>query len=217
MARVLKVLLLALEKLRDEKNLPRIEEDVDRRLSLKAREVYRSLKPKDRPQGFNLTSKAEPFPAEAADLHEDWVRKRPDFKWRMQDDSALSPEALTKDFDIESKRLGKRTSPSWVLTRNYVTEGIIRFLSESHRYGNNASDGAMIGYVQDWDVNEILADVNHYIRAQKLYAIPPMRFNRDRKAVIQTRQSLKRSEFAPSSFCLHHLWVDLVHNTAKPG
>ncbi len=207
--RVQYVLFLALQRLRAEQGLPLHEEQLDERLYLKARDVYYALKATERPQAFNLFPKGKHSPVQEADLDEEWLRKQPDFKWRMQDDSAVSREGLTKDFDIESKRLGTPTSQTWVLTEQYVISGITRFLSSSHRYGNNVNDGAMIGYIQDWDVAGILGEVNQQVTAQTEYSIPTLRFSNHKQTVIQTRQTLKRSEVVPSSFCLHHLWVDL--------
>lgn len=213
--RVLGVLCLALEWLHAEKNLPAAEERIDRRLYLKARDAYHSLPISKRPQSFALQPKAEQTPVEEQDVDEGWIRKKPDFKWRMHNDRAATPQELTRDFDIESKRLGNPTSPRWVLTRQYVVSGIVRFLSTTHRYGNGVDAGAMIGYVQDSQPSGILAEVNSYIRETTGHAIPGVCFPRDdfrAEPVMRTHQELARREVHPSHFLLHHLWVDLRSN-----
>lgn len=208
---VLVVLCHALEKLRAHRPLPRAEIPLNRRLPLKAREAYWELPERDRPQYFGLMPPAEQTPEDERDVDEDWVGKRPDFKWRMQDNLAQK----TSDFDIECKRLGKPTSPNWVLTQEYVIDGIVRFLSASHRYGNGVSSGAMVGYVQDSEPPDILRGVNSYIRREGKHSIPAIRFPRnagEAPPVMKTRQRLSRSEVSPSRFVLHHLWVDLRSN-----
>ena len=213
--RVLRILCLALERLHAEKGLPVAEKQLDRWLCLKARDAYHSLGVSERPLSFGLHPKAEQTPADEQHVDEEWVGKKPDFKWRMQNDLAATPRELTRDFDIESKRLGRPTSRGWVLAKQYVVEGIVRFLSASHRYGNGVDAGAMIGYVQDSLPSEILAEVNRHIGRRTEHAIPTIRFPGDdygTEPVMRTRQELARSEVDPSRFILHHLWVDLRRN-----
>jgi len=212
---VLRVLRLALEKLHAEVGLPVAEKDLDQRLYLKARDVYHGLAASQRPQYFALVPKSEQAPVDAEDVQGEWLRKKPDFKWRMQDDLATTPQGLTRDLDIESKRLGRPTSSRWVLTERYVISGIVRFLSATHRYGNGARSGAMIGYVQDSEPVKIVREVNTYIRKRIESAIPHLSFPRDyrwRHGVLKCRQNLDRSQVLPSDFALHHLWVDLRRN-----
>jgi len=212
---VLRVLSLALDRLHAENVLPLDEKAIDRRLSLMARIAYHSLSAEERPQSFALQRQAEPLPVGEEDVNAQWVGKKPDFKWRMQDDLASRPEDLTKDFDIECKRLGKPTSPRWVLTKQYVLNGIGRFLRATHRYGNGVSSGAMIGYVQDSQPSDILAEVNSYIEKARDHAIPPLGFpgsDFGTEVVMRTSQELDRVEVTPPDFVLHHLWVDLRGN-----
>jgi hypothetical protein len=202
----------ALEKLSAESGLPALEKKLDRRLSRMARSAYCELTQADRPQSFDLFSQAEQAHADELDDDEDWVGTKPDFTWRMQDDLARTPQELTKDFHIESKRLGRPTSRKWILTKQYVANGITRFLSADHRYGHDVTSGAMIGYVQDSEPPDLVGEVNGYIAATKDYAIPPLEFPRNGSsgwAVTKTRQPLNRSEVSPADFVLHHLWVDL--------
>ena len=211
---VLSVLCLAMEGLSAERDLPAREEEIDPRLFLKARVAYLSLKRSKRPVSFALHPKAEQTPVDEEDVDEDWVRKKPDFKWRMQNSLAATPQELTKDFDIECKRLGRPTSRNWILTEQYVVEGIVRFLSASHRYGNGVDSGAMIGYVQDSLPDDILREVNDYIDRTTADVVPRISFpaNGGTGPVMRTQQELARSEVNPPRFTLHHLWVDLRGN-----
>ena len=209
---VLRVLCLALERLHAEKAIPVAETDLDIRLFLLARDVYRGLPATKRPLSFALAPKGEQLPATVQDVDQPWVRKKPDFKWRMHNNLAEAPEELTRDFDIESKRLGRPTSPTWVLTREYVVAGILRFLTPSHRYGNGVIDGAMIGYVQDWIPSEILSEVNDFLRSkgeQRISDVALTIADCRMGYVTRRRQELARAQVSPSRFVLHHLWVDL--------
>src|SRR6266496_826191 len=55
------------------------------------------------------------------------------------------------------------TTPKWILNKQYVTDGILRFFQEEKGYGKGCEVGAMIGYVQNKTFNEILAEVNSHI------------------------------------------------------
>lgn len=219
---VLRVLIGALQELRRGTDLPRDEEKLDRHLYLRAKDHYAALSPARRPQSFNLAAKGENVPQGDADLDEEYVQKRPDFKWRMQNDLAKTSSDLTMDFDVESKRLGKPTSANWVLNREYVTNGILRFVRTSHRYGNGVNAGAMIGYIQTMSPNEAHADVNRYIDEAREAMDQARETTPDLSQIPQdvtaldgvhaACQRLSRREFDESEFDLHHLWVDLRTN-----
>lgn len=214
-AAVLRVLSLALEMLRAEGDLPPAEKRLNRRLCFLARNAYHGLPASVRPQVFALQPNAEQWPDARDDLDAEWVEKRPDFKWRMHNDLATTPEELTMDFDIEAKRLGRPTSPNWVLTEQYVVSGVVRFLSAGHRYGNGVNAGAMVGYLQDSEPRDIVREVNRYIAGDKEHSIPDLTFvvwylsDQDLPHVMTTDQKLRRTQVSPSAFTLHHLWVDL--------
>ena len=210
--RVLAVLCLALERLHALSGLPEAEEELDRHLLVLAREAYFHLPTSQRPQSLALFPKAEHTPLNAQQAREDWVRRKPDFKWRLQNDHGRSPAEVTMDLDIESKRLGNPTSRGWVLTEQYVVSGIVRFLSPDHRYGNGVGSGAMIGYLQDSEPSAILAEVNEHIAAATRCQIPQIAFPASSEgwpAVSNACQRLNRASVRPSVFDLHHLWADL--------
>ncbi|HUT24636.1 MAG TPA: hypothetical protein VM492_09865 [Sumerlaeia bacterium] len=212
---VLRVMIGALERLRRETDPPCEEEALDRILYLRAREEYFTLPVRQRPQSFNLTQQALKSPEEDTGATEEWVRKKPDFKWRIQNDLAATPRDLTMDFDIETKRLGKPTSRSWVLNREYVEKGICRFLLPTHRYGNEVDAGAMIGYVQTMAPTEVLAEVNQYLQKAAQEGLPDFSFDPNdlvAKRILETSQSLCRRQVSPPRFTLYHLWVDLRKN-----
>ena len=74
------------------------------------------------------------------------IKKRPDFTCNLCNTITESPDNYVLPFHVECKRLGKPTSPAWILNKNYVENGIKRFDSSEHEYGKRANSGLMIGY-----------------------------------------------------------------------
>ncbi|MBN1900352.1 hypothetical protein JW926_03390 [Candidatus Sumerlaeota bacterium] len=212
---VLRVISGALIRLHKRCDLPDREEDLDRFLYLDAKIEYSNLSSDKRPSGFNLIQKSENTPSKESDIGEEWTFKRPDFKWRLCNDLANTTDELTMDFDIESKRLGKPTSPNWILNREYVENGISRFILSTHKYGNGVDSGLMIGYIQTMIPMDILKEVNQYITEQSKNNMPSISFREEyfeKNKIAQTSQFIKRRCFPPPCFTLYHLWIDLRSN-----
>lgn len=132
--------------------------------------------------------------------------KRPDFTWGFQDASAPMPERSVRDFVVECKRLGDPVSRSWNLNRNYVLNGILRFVDSKHSYGKDTSSGAMIGYVQTSSVSTIRDAVNDETSRS---AIPALSHAASSEWEHTEHLQRLRREFEPTDFTLHHLWGDL--------
>jgi hypothetical protein len=129
--------------------------------------------------------------------------KVPDFYWAHIDDLVPDPEDAAKQFVVECKRLTVR-SKSWIYTEQYVKSGIARFIKRRHGYGMGAASGAMVGYVQHIKLDDALAEVNTYARAD---SIPPLSLNtRSGNDGAELDHRFNRS-FAESPFHLLHLWV----------
>jgi len=199
---------LALTPLRDGVALPLGEDLLNEMLYLKAEEAYWNLPEGNRPVFFSLSLTSQNSSTDSEDVGSPWIKKRPDLKWRVQDNTA----ELVLDFDIECKRLGERSSGGLATTHQYVTKGLVRFLSEEHRYGDGVSQGAMIGYVQNLTPKFIAKVINACSRAVSEHKVPRIRFSGegwDSTTVMSTVQKLTRTHVKPSNFALHHLWVDL--------
>ena len=95
-------------------------------------------------------------------LMHDYERTKPDFQWTFKDKLGSSDNlnSIYKSYAIECKRIGKDISSQRNLNKEYVSKGILRFITNSHRYGQFASSGLMIGYVQSSDAQIILDKVN---------------------------------------------------------
>ncbi len=99
--------------------------------------------------------------------------KRVDIRWGYFDVQAALNTGMQgeKYFCIECKRLGSRI-PSGRLNPKYAENGILRFISEEHRYGQHAQSGAMIGYLEDMTCEEIFQEINAAIEQVKATLLP---------------------------------------------
>jgi len=149
-------------------------------------------------------------PVEPKDLSSFRQRKKPDFTCDLINTFADSPEDNQISFHVECKKLGSPTSMSWILNKNYITEGMSRFDQKSHEYGNRAPSGVMIGYLVNMTFETVLDEVNVRIR-QLASKMPEIKFILPALGkTIKTRQDLTREFVSPKKFALFHLWVDLI-------
>ncbi len=132
--------------------------------------------------------------------------KRPDFYWGYQDGTDPDPERSVRNLVIECKRLGTPPSSSWNLNRNYVHNGIVRFVDPGHSYGKDAVSGAMIGYIQSMAIDEILGIINSESDQIELPPLGP--HPASSPGLVEHRHDLRRP-FYPMDFSLRHIWVDL--------
>lgn len=143
-------------------------------------------------------------PATDGELKGGKNRKRPDFSCSLVNSFAQSPEMYEISLHIECKRLGQKTR-SWNLNKNYVENGIKRFDSTTHEYGKRALSGIMIGYIIDSKREDILLDVNGYLKDSKIqYLIFDFT---DR--VASCLSIFRRKSVDPKKFKLIHLWADM--------
>ena len=126
--------------------------------------------------------------------------KRPDFTCTLTD---LDAEPLCEiHLHIECKCIGI-IKPSWNLNVNYVRNGVARFDALSHKYGEQAFDGIMIGYILDSTKEEIQKSINKELPKN----IEKLNFTTENK-VEQMTTKFTREIVKPSKFNLHHIWAD---------
>jgi len=148
-------------------------------------------------------------PTSRKDLKGGSKGKRPDFTCSIVDPFSISPEEYSISLHIECKKLGT-AKVSWNLNKNYVEKGIQRFDSLTHRYGQGADSGFMIGYVVSSKVALILKEVNTHLMPGLL----SLQFKLSSKVEICSSK-FARSNIAPSRFRLIHIWADLRSNKAR--
>jgi len=140
--------------------------------------------------------------------------KVPDFQWNMRsmgiviDRRKPGWDRYAVHYHVECKRLG-RSNTSWILNNNYIEHGVRRFIDRNHGYGKGVETGAMVGYVQNMELDDILMEVN--AKADEL-AVPHLVLSSDSWAIGQVNrldQVLNRPDVLPTPFSLRHIWVDL--------
>jgi hypothetical protein len=139
---------------------------------------------------------------------EGFEAKIPDFIWSLHDHTAASGLEGCREFVIECKRIGSEPGGT-NFNHRYVDQGIVRFVSITHKYGLRGESGAMVGYIQRSDSNAILAAIQERSTNLELGAIAVSKETNN--AVVELRQLLDRL-FGKSPFALIHLWVDLRPN-----
>lgn len=196
--RVLAIFSLALQKLRDESSLPRKENEISHILLTKVKEARFDLSKKD---------KSAVIPSISFDA-QNRLGKKPDFHCEIFDALADDPQKSSKIYHLEAKRLGSQTSR---FNKEYVVNGIQRFIKSDYCYGEFVKSGAMIGYVQDMELDDILEQVNDYASKEEItkLSLSSDAWNED---INRLDHQLKRPEVEPNLFDLRHIWVDLRHH-----
>ncbi len=204
------VLVLSLELLVSEKDLPEAENRINELLLIIIKRVWKKL-PNDKKPIWALCLESQNQPQETGDVGAEWVRKKPDFQWQYVDHTD-STERGFKSYTIECKRLGRPLNKNRILNSEYIEKGVRRFVISGHSYAKGSWSGAMLGYVQNMNLLSILKDVNECIMNDSHANFPNFEFPKDSfgdKGVARTSQRLVRIHVSPSPFDLRHLWVDL--------
>ena len=206
---VLEVFQYALLRLKAESELPEKEDELNRKLLFHVRsENYRLIKG-GRGCRSNIYYECANQPVVEDKDRAGRERKRPDFMCGLVDAQA----ELDMFFALECKRLGRPSSPGWILNENYTKHGVLRFVDPDWGYGEGATSGAMMGYRQTMSADDTLKEVNGY--AEKVN-VPAIKRETDEwidRGVTRLNQTLDRN-VSPSPFRLRHLWVDLSHRYA---
>ncbi len=208
----------ALMLLRQKQTLPIDERNLTRELSFLVVTARRELDPDGR---FAAPwCEANNLPDPDSDTTQSHEQKRPDFQWKHDDDAAADDRHREKSFVVECKRLGTPASSTWILNKQYVIGGILRFSSLTHRYGNHMAEGAMIALVQSMEFAAIHDEVNAHAQAM---GHPVLTLDSDgwqTQGISQLEHQFPRS-FPISPFRLTHLWLDIrdvsTTNAASPS
>jgi len=218
---VLEVFILALEMLASKATLPVDEDSVqsrdtlNRRLNiclrsaiLKWEDIY-DIEILTTPR-LNLGKQPDLDDEEKVN---DYERTKPDFQWEFRDrlGKGSSLNLIFKNYEIECKRLGTDLTSGRNFAREYVSKGIVRFTINTHRYGQYASSGLMIGYIQDTELLIVLNEVNS-VAMSTLLPILLLSSEGWKPKVSRLAHRLNRPDVEPTPFDLRHLWVDLRHH-----
>ena len=218
---ILEVFILALEILRNKNTLPVYEDSVQSRDSLNRRLdicLRDAILEWERINETDILTTPKSNLGKQPDLDNeeivnDYERTKPDFQWEFRDrlGNGNSRNSIFRNYEVECKRLGANLSSGRSLTKEYVSEGILRFTISTHRYGQFAYSGLMIGYVQDTELQTVLNEVN---RATQSAFLPELLLSSVgwKLDVNRLDHRLNRLNVEPTPFDLRHLWVDLHHH-----
>lgn len=205
--RVLEIVSLALQMLRQEAPLPKDEVELNQKLCNYIHLAAFKLKGSSR--GFDVPTVMEacnqPYASDA--LRAPHLKKIPDFQWSIYDDQATDPQYFKKTYTVECKRLGQQKG--WPLNENYIRNGVIRFITLDHRYAVFCRSAAMVGYVQNMDMNDILNEVNTHAAS---HSIPVLILSPDgwkAGGISRLDHRLNRPPELLTPIDLRHLWIDL--------
>lgn len=134
----------------------------------------------------------------------------PDFYWTLMDHEA-NDDRCSRTFVLECKRLDKKKeSSTWVYTEQYVIEGILRFFLDEKGYGKGCDMGAMAGYIQDIEFDQVLKEINSHL-ATHGHSIPLLAMPTDgwqQQEVSLFNHSFNHT-YIPIYFSLKHFWLDM--------
>jgi hypothetical protein len=203
-AKCLSIIEQALLLLRQSQDLSEAEVDLNRQLYFCLHTASLELYPNDE-IGPILDCNNQPDPDDEARAKRE--QKRPDFQWNYLDRYESDPLRRSKQFVVECKRLGKALRPDWDFNLNYTSHGIGRFREPEWAYAKRFSSGAMVGYWQSMEADEVLSEVNEGCSKKSLPDLI-LQGTWNPGGTSQLEHTFERP-FEISPFRLRHLWIDL--------
>ena len=202
--RCLKIIECALLKLRNTDDLPETEVELNRLLYFHLLTASREICPENIIAPLTECAN-QPDPDDEARACRE--HKRPDFQWVYLDRYESNPHRSSKQFVVECKRLGMAPRSDWILNFNYSVNGIERFRDPRWAYGKRAWSGAMLGYWQSMEGEELLNEVNDICHARSIPQL--LLVGRLTPRMVNKLEHTFARPFQNSPYKLHHLWVDL--------
>jgi hypothetical protein len=205
--RVLEIVSLALQMLRQESPLPKDEVELNQKLCNCIHLAAWKLKTSKK--GFDVPAMSEvcnqPYASDA--LRAPHLKKIPDFQWAIYDDQGTDHQNYRKIYTVECKRLGEQKG--WPLNENYIKNGIIRFITREHRYAVFCRSAAMVGYIQNMEMHDILNEVNAHATSHSIPALTLSSGGWEVGGISRLDHSLDRPPELSTPIDLRHLWIDL--------
>lgn len=199
---VLEIFKMAMAELISSKPLPEKEDELNRKLYCVLRECRRKwcISNNREVQGHPVyLAPGQPGLKDAAKQPKE--NKIPEFTWGFTD----YQNDEDKNYHVECKRLMEKKSH---YCKEYVKNGMRRFVEKEWSYGFGCESGLMIGYVQGMGFGDILRWVNHYAAE---YSLPGLILEGqwEKKGISLLENRFQRPGVPISPFRLEHLWADL--------
>jgi hypothetical protein len=201
----------ALRRLGEYARLPAAEEPINLELYWLALKVHQELlnsKPGNLPFTITPDSTNQPEPDDSARSRR--MKKKPDFCCIMKNAQAEDFRLSQVNYYLECKRLGEAEG-KWVLNQNYSEHGMARFMRADWGYGKGCASGAMIGYVQNMEPDDVLGQVNTHATARSIPSLTRAATGWVARNVTRISQSRLTREFDTNPIQLRHFWMDLRH------
>lgn len=92
-----------------------------------------------------------------------------------------------------------------------MENGVRRFITEEHAYAMGEKSSAMVGYIQNMELDSILLEVNAAMSGfpEKMKWIENNKNNYQEGGGVTQLSHILERPFPISPFLLHHFWVDL--------
>jgi hypothetical protein len=205
---IIEVLIEALLLLRKVTNLYDHEDDISRELHFCIMHADYNLEQKGKGTGVAFSYQANNQPHADDKYAVPREKSKPDFTVSWVDhDERTNPRNRNHYFVIECKRLGT-TLPGSPFNKNYVENGVLRFVREDDGYAKGEKSALMIGYVQSMEFDDILEDVNKELLPSSIPGLTQPTSGWQVQNVNQMVHTITRT--SPSSpLLLYHLWLDL--------
>lgn len=130
--------------------------------------------------------------------------KRPDFLWSYIDYINKS----RRDFHIECKRLRENKT---TYCREYVYNGLNRFLYKEWSYGDGCHMGLMVGYVESVSIYSCVEKISEYLMNESISPFNDVSGIDVNSKLAFLKHTITRPNIAESPFDLHHYFVVIVN------
>lgn len=141
-------------------------------------------------------------------------RKIPDFQCGFIDHQEPDPLRAARFFMVECKRLGHPTKSGWTFNKNYIHEGVNRFVDPDWRYGKEVADGAMVGYIESMTPEELVTEVNIVATSSHL---PALVYSPESERPLHELKHELTRVFPVTPFVLWHLWIEMTGSDDAAG
>jgi hypothetical protein len=201
----------ALRRLATRTQLESAEEPINFELYWLSREVhYEMLKSTQGsiPFAIMFDSRNQPEPDDT--VRSSRLKKRPDFGCVITDPQAADFRSAQIGYYLECKRLG-HAEGTWILNENYSEHGVCRFMREESAYAKGCKSAAMIGYIQNMEPEDVLADVNSFATKRQVPSLSKAVAAWAAQDVTRLSQAPLKRAFDSSRVEVKHFWIDLRH------
>ena len=178
------------------------EDELNRRLSVivrKCRREWCKANERELPGHPLYQVKGQPEPGDAVKQPKE--EKVPDFTWGFTD----YINGVDKNYHVECKRLREDKHH---YCKEYILNGVKRFVEKEWSYGFGCESGLMIGYIQGMEFEDILCWVNRYAEKHS-FPVIKLKGRWNERDVSDLENRLNRPQNPISPFKLVHLWIDL--------